>query len=259
MDAPWLRACKQLPVGGSERFRCCGSTKAAVIYNNPDAWEMYCHRCKSSPRERKQFVQQRQVEPEQRVQPAPADLISITNARSDTQQNCYGLLAKKGIMPDMVPEVLWSDSARRLVFPVSSGLSLGRATTMWQNPKWVQYGGKSSFAPMAPASPVTGIVLTEDLLSAKKVQYAVNHFGDGSSLVVALLGTRLDGKLKLWIAQQGWPVLLMLDGDDAGYAGVARIKRELRPYTTVHDFAVPGKDPKDLTISEILEAVTWTH
>lgn len=255
MDAPWLRAAKRLPVGGVERFRCCGSTKAAVIFNKPDAWEMYCHRCKSSPKERKQFVQMQRVQQEARVQPAPADVINIADARQSVQQNVYSFLATKGIMPDMVEDLQWSDTAQRLVFPVSSGLSLGRATTTWQNPKWIQYSGKSSFVACSPSHTVTGIILTEDLLSAKKVQYAVNRFGTGDMAAVALLGTRLDKRLKLWIAQNNFPTLMMLDGDEAGHAGVARIKRELRPYVKTGIFYVGGKDPKDLTIKEILDGI----
>lgn len=259
IDAPWLRAAKRLPVGGVERFRCCGPDKAAVIFNKPEAWEMYCHRCKSSPKERKQFVQMQRVQHEARVQPAPADVINIADARQSVQQSVYAFLATKGIMPDMVEDLQWSDTAQRLIFPVSSGLSLGRATTTWQNPKWIQYGGKSSFAYIAPRTqPVQGIVLTEDLLSAKKVAYASNHFGSGNLVCVSILGTRLDARLKLLILEHNWPVLLMLDGDDAGYSGVKRIKRDLKAFPIrVGSFAVDGKDPKDLQMQEILEALTW--
>lgn len=260
MDQPWLRAAKRLPIGGVERFRCCGPDKAAVIFNKPESWEMYCHRCKSSPRERKEFVRQMQREPERPVQPAPADIINIADARESVRQQAYAFLASKGIMPDMVEDLQWSDTAQRLVFPVSSGLYLGRAMMTWQNPKWIQYGGKSSFAYIAPRKqPVQGIVLTEDFLSAKKVAHAANHFSSGDILCVALLGTRLDSRLKLMIAENNWPTLLMLDGDDAGYAGVKRIRRELRAFSglRVGDFAVQGYDPKDLQISQILEALNW--
>lgn len=260
IDAPWLRACKRLPVGGVERFRCCGPDKAAVLFNHPGSWEMYCHRCKSAPKERKQFVQVVVQQDTRPVQPAPADVMSIADVRPEVQSQVYAFLVSKGLMPDMVEDVQWSDLAKRMVFPVSSGLSLGRAMMPWQNPKWIQYNGRSSFAPIHPKNqPVQGIVLTEDLLSAKKVAYASNHFGSGNILCVALLGTRLDSKLKVWIAEHGWPVLLMLDGDEAGYSGVKRIRRELRPFVQVQDFAVDGKDPKDLTIAVILEALNWMH
>lgn len=258
IDAPWLRACKQLPVGGSARIRCCGRDKAAVIYNKEASWEMYCNRCKQPQFERKQYVQQIKHVVERPVQPAPADLIPIKDASQHVQSLAYALLAHKGIMPDMVEDMLWSERSKRLVFPVSSTLYLGRAITPAQHPKWIQYNGKSSFGYIAPTKPpIQGIVLTEDLLSAKKVAHAVNRFGSADIVCVALFGTRLDSRLKLLIAENKWPVLLMLDGDDAGWSGIKRIRRELRAFSglRVQDYTVPGLDPKDMTISTILEGI----
>lgn len=258
IDAPWLRACKRLPIGGSARIRCCGRDKAAVIYNKEASWEMYCNRCKQPQFERKQFVQQIKHVVERPVQAAPADLIRIGDASAEVQSLAYSMLATKGIMPDMVEDVLWSNTSKRLVFPISSSLFLGRAMTPAQHPKWVQYGGKSSFGYIAPVKqPVQGIVLTEDLLSAKKVAHASNKFGSGDIVVVTLLGTRLDQKLKLLIAQNNWPTLLMLDGDTAGYDGIKRIRRELKAFTglNVGEFTQAGDDPKDMDIATILGAL----
>lgn len=256
IEAPWLKACKKLPVGATARFRCCGRDAAGVLYNNPDAWEYYCHRCKHAGKERKQFVQQAVSLPEPRVQPAPADLKRVDDVSAVTQSQIYAFLATKGIMPEMIGDALWSDSAKRLVFPVSSGLYLGRAMTSHQSPKWIQYGGKSAFAYIAPKKQsVQGIILTEDFLSAKKVQHILNRYGAGDMAVIALLGTRLDKKLKMWIAENNFPVLLMLDGDEAGYAGTARIRRELRPFVKTSTFAVEGKDPKDMQAQEILDGI----
>lgn len=258
IEAPWLRACKRLPIGGSARIRCCGRDKAAVIYNKEASWEMYCNRCKQPQFERKQYVQQIKRVVERPVQPAPADLIHIRDASAEVQSLAYSMLATKGLMPDMVEDVLWSSTSKRLVFPISSSLYLGRAMTPAQLPKWVQYGGKSSFGYIAPAKqPVQGIALTEDLLSAKKVAHASNKFGSGDIVVVTLLGTRLDQKLKLLIAQNNWPTLLMLDGDTAGYDGIKRIRRELKAFTglNVGEFTQAGDDPKDMDIATILGAL----
>ena len=258
IDAPWLRACKRLPVGGSARIRCCGRDKAAVIYNKEASWEMYCNRCKQPQFERKQYVQQIKHVVERPVQPAPADLICIRDASAEVQNMAYSLLASKGIMPEMVEDMLWSNASKRLVFPISSALYLGRAMTPAQHPKWVQYNGKSSFGYIAPKTqPVQGIVLTEDLLSAKKVAHASNRFGSGTIVVVALLGTRLDKRLKLLIAENNWPVLLMLDGDEAGWDGIKRIRRELKAFSglRIGEHTVPGLDPKDMQVDSILEAV----
>ena len=254
-DAPWLRIAKRLPVGGQQRFRCCGSDNAAVAFNNPDAWSGYCHRCKEPMYQRKQYAEFVQVEPERPVQAAQADVKRITDASQYEQELAYKFLISKGIMPDMVPDLHYSASARRLVFPLSPALSIARATQDWQKPKWIQYGGKSAFAMCKPLHDVKRIVLTEDYLSALKVQYAANKFGDGTALAISLLGTRLDKRLKLLIAEQKLPVLLMLDGDAAGYAGTERIRRDLRIYTEVKDYSIEGMDPKDMTCSQILEGL----
>lgn len=254
IEAPWLRACKRLPVGGSARIRCCGRDKAAVIYNKEASWEMYCNRCKQPQYQRKQYVQQVSVVPERPVQPAPADEIRIKDARAETQSQIYAWLVSKGLMPDMVPDLRWSDKARRMIFPVSSALSLGRGMSPLQNPKWIQYGGRSTFGMCQPRLAPRAIVLTEDLLSAYKVQHVINKYSTGDILCVALLGTRLDSKLKLFIAEQHWPVLLMLDGDAAGYDGIKRIRRELKAFTglSVGEFTQSGDDPKDMDIATIL-------
>lgn len=257
---PWLKECKRLAVGQSARFRCCGTDKAGVLYNNVDAWEYYCHRCKGYGKERKQFVQQVSAVPERTVQPAPADAKRVISASPEVQNHIYSFLVNKGIMPEMVGDILWSQTSNRILFPLQSGISLGRALDSRQNPKWIQYGGRSSFA-MAPVlskstdKSLMGVVLTEDYLSALKVAHVSNHYGNGDLVVIALLGTRLDSKLKLWIAERGLPVLLMLDGDDAGYEGTKRITQSLRLYTSVRAYAKDGYDPKDLTVQEIIDAI----
>lgn len=256
MDAPWLRIAKRLPVGGQTRFRCCGSDKAAVAFNNPADWSGYCHRCKEPMYQRKQYAEFIQVEPEKPVAAAPADVISIADANEFERESAYKFIINKGLMPDMVPNLCYSRQARRLVFPLTQALSLGRATMDWMKPKWIQYGGKSSFALTTPKTlDVRGIVLTEDYLSALKVQYASNRFGSGDVVCAALLGTRLDSKLKLFIAENHLPTTLMLDGDRAGYDGIKRITKDLGIYTKVRSYTIDGLDPKDMTMQQILEGL----
>ena len=94
MDQPWLRACKRLAVGQRARFRCCGRDAAGVLYNNPDAWEYYCHRCKQVGKEHKQY-QRIQLQEEPRVQPsAPADAICISQAPAETQCFVFRLVVQ---------------------------------------------------------------------------------------------------------------------------------------------------------------------
>ena len=256
-EAPWLRVAKQLPIGGSCRFRCCGTTKAAVLFNKVASWEGYCHRCKTNFFERKEYVRQVAVVPDKPVSVAPADVINLTDATAQTRQNVYAFLASKGLMPEMVENLKWSDQARRIIFPLFADISIARAMTAHQNPKWIQYNGRSTFATV-PQKPqhVQGIVLTEDYLSALKVAHVSKHYGSDNVLVSSLLGTRLDAKLKVWIIENEIPVQLWLDGDAAGYDGIKRIKRLLKPYVPVADFTIDGLDPKDMSVQQILEGLS---
>lgn len=288
-DAPWLAACKRLAVGQTARFRCCGRTPAGVLYNKPESWELYCHRCKSHERERKQFVSMAAPEVLPRVLPAPAQLIRVSQAPAEVQAHVYSFMVSKGLMPDMLEDALWSEELKRLVFQTQPGTYIARAMHSYQQPKWLMLGGTQSYA-IAPAQvgivqtnvPTTHsaqithsisavsapakaldaladaglVVLTEDYLSARKVQWVAEKYMAGTMLrSVSLLGTRLQLSLKSLIVQANKPVLLMLDGDAAGDAGTARISRELRPFVPVSSYQIPGKDPKDMTVQEILSGL----
>lgn len=256
MIEPWLAACQRLPVGGRSRFRCCGRTPAAVLYNNIDAWEMYCHRCKQTAFERKQFIQLNSVVIEPEVQAVPAEVVRISQARPEIQSLAYSFLVSKGLMPEMAGDVSWSPEKKRLLFPVSSGTYLARAMTQYQNPKWLQLGTPVQYAPAMPEQPecIQQIALVEDWLSALKLSYVSTRWFSSKVLPVALLGTRLSPKLKAWLVHTKLPVLLALDGDSAGQAGMGVIHRTLRPFVEVREYSKPGHDPKDLQIAEILEA-----
>lgn len=262
MEQPWLRACKRLAVGQTQRFRCCGRDAAGVLYNNQDAWEYYCHRCKQTARERKQY-QRIELHPEPRVQPsAPADAISVSRASAETQHYVYSFLATKGIMPEMVPEVEWSDSKQRIIFRAGSAV-LGRAVHPKQQPKWVMYGKPTPFAVAVPAvAPAVAararltVVLTEDYLSSIKIQHAVTSYSALNVQAIAMLGTRLPTQLRAWLIQNQPQVVLMLDNDPAGRAGVVAAKRALRPFMHCREHYFSA-DPKDAEIKEILEALTW--
>ena len=260
MDQPWLRACKRLAVGQRARFRCCGRDAAGGLYNNPDAWEYYCHRCKQVGKERKQY-QRIQLQEEPRVQPsAPADAICISQAPAETQSFIYGFLTTKGIMPEMVEDAEWSKEKQRIIFRVGSA-ALGRAVHARQQPKWVMYGHPIAFAVAAPAgepdvaaaAPLK-VVLTEDYLSARKIQHAVTNYSALNVQAIAMLGTRLPTQLRAWLIQNRPEVILMLGNDPAGHAGVAAARLALRAFMQCreHYFAA---DPKDSEIKEILEAL----
>lgn len=260
MDEPWLRACKRLAIGQSSRFRCCGKTPAAVIYNKPDAWSMYCFRCHKTVNEHKQY-QRIQLQEEPRVQPsAPADAICISQAPAETQSFIYGFLTTKGIMPEMVGDAEWSKEKQRIIFRVGSA-ALGRAVHARQQPKWVMYGQPIAFAVAAPAvaSAVAAaaplkVVLTEDYLSAIKYQHAITNYSVMNVQAIAMLGTRLPVQLRAWLIQNKPTVILSLDNDQAGHSGAAMIRRALRPFMPCHEIYYDG-DPKGATIQELLDGI----
>lgn len=263
LDAPWLRAAKALAVGQSARFRCCGRTPAACIYNKTDSWQIYCHRCHVSATERKQFVSLVTPEILPKVIAAPAHLIRVSQASAEIKTHAYSFMVSKGLMPEMLEDALWSEELKRPVFQTGQGTYIARAMHSYQQPKWLMLGGAQSYAVAAPAraldAPVDAglIVLTEDYLSARKVQYVASKYSQAQVLATALLGTRLQLSLKSKIVQANKPVLLMLDGDAAGDAGTARISRELRPFVPVSSYQIPGLDPKDMQVNQILEGLCF--
>lgn len=276
-EAPWLQACKRLAVGQTARFRCCGRTPAAVLYNKPDAWQMYCHRCKESLSERKQYVSLVQPEVLPKVLPAPAKLIQIHQTSAELQAQLYGFMVSKGIMPEMAGAVYYSEQLKRLVWDLQNGTYLARALHQYQQPKWVQLGQPAQYA-MAQTSRLStpkttqslsessaqctqtassAVVLTEDWLSALKVSWVATKYCSEPVTAVALLGTRLSLPLKAKLIQLGKPVLLMLDNDEAGWAGAKMVQRTLKPFLPVHD-RVLRDDPKACNTSEILEGLCRT-
>ena len=258
MDAPWLQACKRLAVGQTARFRCCGRTPAAVLYNKPDAWQMYCHRCKESLSERKQYVSLVQPEVLPRVLPAPAQLICISQTSAELQAQLYGFLVSKGIMPEMAGAVYYSEQLKRLVWDLQNGTYLARALHQYQQPKWVMLGQPAQYAAAQPLQhPTEQVVLTEDWLSALKIQWVSKKYSSVPVTAVSLLGTRLSLALKASLIQMNKPVLLMLDGDSAGYAGRDTIQRTLKPFLQTRSYTIDGLDPKDMTCQQILEGLNW--
>lgn len=273
-EAPWLQACKRLAVGQTARFRCCGRTPAAVIFNKVDAWEMYCHRCHEPQRVRKQYVTLMQPEVLPRVLPAPAQLIQIHQTSAELQAQLYGFLVSKGLMPEMADAVYYSEQLKRLVWDLQNGTYLARALHQYQQPKWVMLGQPAQYAMVQTSwqsTPKTtqslsessaqctqtassAVVLTEDWLSALKVSWVAGKYSSEPVTAVALLGTRLSLPLKAKLIQLGKPVLLMLDNDEAGRAGAKMVQRTLKPFLPVHD-RVLRDDPKACHISEILEGL----
>lgn len=100
-------------------------------------------------------------------------------------------------------------------------------------------------------------VLTEDYLSALKIQWVAEKYLSKPIMAVALLGTRVSLQLKAKLISEQASVLLMLDGDSAGYAGRDTIQRTLKPFLQTRSYTIDGLDPKDMTCQQILEGLNW--
>lgn len=97
-------------------------------------------------------------------------------------------------------------------------------------------------------------VLTEDYLSALKVQQVLGKYSSQTVQAIALLGTRLPLGLKARLIKEDKPIVCMLDDDTAGWNGTAAIIKQLKPFVPVHDRHL-NVDPKAATCSQILEAL----
>lgn len=255
MEAKWLQIAKNLPVGTSTRYRCCGSTKAGIAFNNVDSWSSYCFRCHTSLKEFKQYQSLSEGLQQHKVTEVPTDLQKLSECSEYIREVVYKFLLTKGIYPSMIQEAMYSAELKRVLFKVTQSVYMARALNQYQQPKWLQLGGRCQFAVVGQVPEPSKIVLTEDLLSAIKINYVQREFGTGDVLAVSLLGTKLDTKLRAIIAQSGVPVLCMLDGDTAGYRGTERIQKDLQVHTQVSTYAEQGLDPKDLSCQKLLEVL----
>lgn len=251
-DEFWLRAAKRLAIGQTERFICCGRTAAAVIRNEQDKWSCLCFRCKDYHVERKQYAQLAVPEVLGRELAAPQDLKPLPELDAGLQQFLYGFLISKGIWPDMAGNVYYSEQYKRLVWKLSTGSYIARALHEYQHPKWVQMGKSLQWAQLGSTGTIT--VLTEDYLSALKVQQVSEKYSSQTIQAIALLGTRLPLGLKAQLIKEAKPVVCMLDCDAAGFNGTGSIIKQLKPFLPVHDRHL-NVDPKAGTCSQILEAL----
>lgn len=240
-----------MAVGQTERFRCCGRTAAAVIRNEPDKWTCSCFRCKSYHSERKQYAQLAVPEVLERELAAPEDLKPLPELDAGLQQFLYGFLISKGIWPDMAGDVYYSEQYKRLVWKLSTGSYIARALHEYQHPKWVMMGKSLQWAQLGNTGTIT--VLTEDYLSALKVQQVSEKYSSRTVQVIALLGTRLPLGLKAQLIKQDRPVVCMLDNDIAGWDGTTAIIKQIKMFVPVHDRHL-NRDPKEAQVKQIIGA-----
>ena len=241
----WLHLAKRVPIGRSERvYHGRENRPNLVVYNNEAEWSAYCHKCHKSGRVSKQYVViGAAADAAKPVTDPPRDAVPVLRPGvfSEYDWAVGAFVVRKGVVPSMLPPLEFSCTRKRILLNANGSL-LGRDITELSKVKWVQYSGRPWFCLGPRNAPVA--VLVEDTFSAYKVSYACPNV-----LVVCCLGTRLHNSLRLHVRQQC--VILMFDGDSAGYAGAATARRELPGRVVLDRCAPKGLDPKDMTIAQI--------
>lgn len=228
----WLDVAQRLPVGRKVRTgHTCGRGQVLLVSNNPDKWSAWCFRCNAGGFESKTHVRYMPLEAPVSTSSGEFSLPRDITPWEDVGQlqgRLVQWLHNKGMHPDLFKPgtLFWSQGQRRLVIKVSDDLALGRYVPLYPNeqypPKWLLYGKRET-----PALPpnfgyeLHAPVITEDFLSSVKVNWATGR------KCIALLGTSEPADLHLRLAGHK-RVILWLDGDAAGQAGLRKLMRSLR-------------------------------
>lgn len=257
----WLLKAKAVPVGQKRRVHHgCGATASMDVWNNPESWSAYCHRCHDSGRVYKEYLT-----------PVPkdvvvyrkycnsADLVELSVLRSKHPEwfrRMIVLLQAKGVSTALLESVgarlRYNVKDHRLVLSFS-GVDIGRDCTGAAPAKWLKYhrdDGIGYVYLQGKNTQDTRVAITEDLFSAAKITY---YTGVSS---MCLLGTALDDHKVTKLLQA--IVLVCTDGDKAGYDAARATKQRLEVLGVPVQVRIKdGYDPKDMTPEELSELVLW--
>lgn len=248
----WLAQAKRLPVGRSERiFHGREGRPNLVVYNSETEWSAYCHRCHKAGRVSKTHVVIGAPQDARRPDPTPPrDCVPLFRhgVYCEYDAPVAAFLFRKHMVPSLLPPLSYSPSRKRIIL-TAGGVQLGRDITELSVTKWMQYGRKATYFSLGNTTRIA--VLVEDTFSAYKVHRAAPDLG-----VVCCLGTHLSPALRLALPKA---VIVMFDGDHAGYTGAAEAKRNL-PLSAVSIRCAPdGLDPKDMSIACIRKHLGGPH
>lgn len=255
----WLLKAKAVPVGQKRRVHHgCGATASMDVWNNPESWSAYCHRCHDSGRMYKEYLT-----------PVPkdvvvyrkycnsADLVELSVLRSKHPEwfrRMIVLLQAKGVSTALLEAVgatlRYNVKDHRLVLKFS-GVDIGRDCTGVSPAKWLKYhrdDGLGYVHLQGKNAQDTRVVITEDVFSAAKITY---YTGVPS---MCLLGTGFDDQKVVQLLNA--KVLVCTDGDKAGYDAARVIKQRLDVLGVPTEVRIKdGYDPKDMTPEELLEFI----
>lgn len=252
----WLDLAKRVPVGQKRRVdHGCGMTRSMDVWNNPESYSAYCHRCQKSGRVRKELVGKIHTsEVIHRKYCNSKDLYTLqelAHKHPDWYRRMVVLLQDKGVSIPVLEGVgfglRYNYIDHRLVLRLPN-IDLGRDCTGYNSAKWLKYYNDESpsYYVLHGTQQPNRIVLTEDTFSAAKITY---YTGVSS---MCLLGTNIDASKVVQLMTKR--VTIATDGDAVGYKSAKRIRQRLEPLGVVcESIIVDGYDPKDLSPKQLKE------
>src|SRR5690625_4378580 len=127
----WLDKAKSLFVG--EQIRCKhphDSGRASVVIRNTEtSYSAYCHRRNTGDTVHKAHVIPRVAPQGSEHDSIPKDLVYVETLPNHQQRQIYSYVLTKGVSPEMLPRLKWTESRKRIIFETSQGIVLGRDIT----------------------------------------------------------------------------------------------------------------------------------
>lgn len=239
----------------------CGPGRTLLLSRDDDGLTAYCFRCGEPG-----FIKDERTLAERIAALAKARAADVEVVRPelpeprerDVQQwpkAARVWLYKAGLSNDAIERLgfYWHPVTQRVVMPVFENGEL----VYWQarslNPNVPKYINPTvERGTIAPRFGRGGacIVLTEDILSAIKVGMVNEAW--------SIMGTSLPDKIAVRLVNAARPVIVMLDPDDAGRKGTAKIITQLRLLGLTAGSYLGRADPKLLSLKEIECALTST-
>lgn len=251
-----------LKLGGRLRTNHdCGLGRTLLLSRNEDGISAHCFRCNDSAFIKDERSLAERIAALAKARAADVEVIrpELPEPRErDVQQwpkEARVWLYKAGLSNDAIERLgfYWHPVTQRVVMPVFEAGEL----VYWQarslNPNVPKYINPTvERGTVAPRFGRGGacIVLTEDILSAIKVGMVNEAW--------SIMGTSLPDKIAVRLVDAARPVIVMLDPDDAGRKGTAKIITQLRLLGLPVGSYFGRADPKLLSQEEIKCAITST-
>lgn len=264
----WLKIAEGLPVGGTTKVAHIedgtGKSDSVLIYNLVNGYGAKCYRRGTSDWVSKDSVNLVELAEALEIS-AKCDLPEdmgkyLPSLNLPYQSLASSYLLKRNIDPESIDAYV-SQSRMRLIFygVDTSGTFgyIGRDITEKHKAKVVNYQtskGRIQNLVLNISLSFNTVVLTEDILSATKIQYVARRYGLPLGEVISLNGTKGSDSLSLYLMDKD--VLIWLDGDSAGVQGSVKLYRDLQSIAKSVKIIQGEGDPKDYSYQDIQDIVS---